>query len=124
MFYLLICLLLCSAQHFKVNFRKIGEYFTLLFNSNQKKIQDVQDRTDQIWKFQRYRLIFEYYDSPILPPPLNICAYLMSLLQYFISKKIYKKKLNDSDDSTDTTKGNFSDANIFLRKLYTYLLNK
>lgn len=67
--------------------------------------QDVQDRTDQIWKFQRYRLIFEYYDSPILPPPMNIFAYFMSLIQYFINKRINLKKLNESDDSTETTKG-------------------
>lgn len=44
--------------------------------------QDVQENTDQIWKFQRYRLVFEYYDSPILPPPLNFIAYFVSLVHY------------------------------------------
>lgn len=44
--------------------------------------QDVQDNTDQIWKFQRYRLVFEYYDSPILPPPLNHIAYFVSFVNY------------------------------------------
>lgn len=44
--------------------------------------QDVQENTDQIWKFQRYRLVFEYYDSPILPPPLNFIAYFVALVHY------------------------------------------
>lgn len=44
--------------------------------------QDVQENTDQIWKFQRYRLVFEYYDSPILPPPLNFVAYFVALVHY------------------------------------------
>ena len=44
--------------------------------------QDVQENTDQIWKFQRYRLVFEYYDSPMVPPPFNFLAYLISLIRY------------------------------------------
>ena len=57
--------------------------------------QDVQENTDQIWKFQRYRLVFEYYDSPILPPPLNFIAYLVSCINYFKNKK---KAIDYSDD--------------------------
>ena len=46
-----------------------------IFYFNLKKI-------DKIWKFQRYRFIFEYYDSPILPPPLNFIAYFLSTISF------------------------------------------
>lgn len=50
-----------------------------IFYFNFKKI-------DKIWKFQRYRFIFEYYDSPILPPPLNFIAYFLSTISYLKNK--------------------------------------
>ena len=58
--------------------------------------QDVQDNTDEIWRFQRYRLVFEYYDSSILPPPINFVAYLISIGAYL--KNLGKEKI-EYDDS-------------------------
>jgi hypothetical protein len=66
--------------------------------------QDVQENTDQIWKFQRYRLVFEYYDSPILPPPFNIIAYFFSMVQYVMNKK-NDTGVKQADDCVDA-KGN------------------
>ena len=34
--------------------------------------EKIQQKSDIVWKNQRYHLIFEYIDSPIIPPPLNL----------------------------------------------------
>ncbi|XP_077473871.1 transient receptor potential cation channel subfamily M member 2 [Stigmatopora argus] len=42
--------------------------------------QEVQDNTDQIWKFQRYELIKEYHSRPSAPPPFIILSHLYILI--------------------------------------------
>ncbi|ELV10344.1 Transient receptor potential cation channel subfamily M member 2 [Tupaia chinensis] len=48
--------------------------------------QQVQEHTDQIWKFQRHDLIEEYHGRPPAPPPLI----LLSHLQLFVKRVILK----------------------------------
>lgn len=48
--------------------------------------QQVQERTDQIWKFQRHDLIEEYQGRPPAPPPLI----LLSHLHLFIKRVVLK----------------------------------
>lgn len=43
--------------------------------------QDVQENTEQIWKFQRYRLIFDYKDLLILPPPFTLIIYIFKFFK-------------------------------------------
>jgi hypothetical protein len=38
--------------------------------------QQIQENADQIWKFNRYKLVFEYVNVPILPPPFSLLSYL------------------------------------------------
>uniref|UniRef100_A0A8C3RER3 Transient receptor potential cation channel subfamily M member 2 n=1 Tax=Cyanoderma ruficeps TaxID=181631 RepID=A0A8C3RER3_9PASS len=42
--------------------------------------QQVQEHTDQIWKFQRHDLIEEYHGRPPAPPPLILLNHLQLLL--------------------------------------------
>ncbi|XP_040842632.1 transient receptor potential cation channel subfamily M member 2 isoform X2 [Ochotona curzoniae] len=42
--------------------------------------QEVQEHTDQIWKFQRHGLIKEYYSRPPAPPPLALLSHLQLLV--------------------------------------------
>jgi hypothetical protein len=42
--------------------------------------------------------VFEYYDSPILPPPLNFIAYFVSLIRYFRNRQ---KRIDKSLDEFD-----------------------
>ena len=37
-------------------------------------------------KFQRYRLVFEYHDSSIFPPPINLISYMISFGKYLKRK--------------------------------------
>ncbi|XP_008565916.1 PREDICTED: transient receptor potential cation channel subfamily M member 2 [Galeopterus variegatus] len=48
--------------------------------------QQVQEHTDQIWKFQRHDLIEEYHSRPPAPPPFI----LLSHLQLFIKRVVLK----------------------------------
>ncbi|KAM4626692.1 transient receptor potential cation channel subfamily M member 2 [Discoglossus pictus] len=49
--------------------------------------QQVQEHTDQIWKFQRHDLIEEYHSRPPAPPPFILCNHL----QMFINQVILHK---------------------------------
>lgn len=48
--------------------------------------QQVQEHTDQIWKFQRHDLIEEYHGRPPAPPPFI----LLSHLHLFIKRVVLK----------------------------------
>ncbi|XP_021567214.1 transient receptor potential cation channel subfamily M member 2 isoform X2 [Carlito syrichta] len=48
--------------------------------------QQVQEHTDQIWKFQRHDLIEEYHGRPPAPPPFI----LLSHLQLFVKRVVLK----------------------------------
>ena len=43
---------------------------------------NIQANTDIIWKHQRYNLVLEYFDAPILIPPLNIIGYLIDSINF------------------------------------------
>lgn len=49
--------------------------------------QQVQEHTDQIWKFQRHYLIEEYHCRPAAPPPFI----LLNHLQLFVKRVILRK---------------------------------
>ncbi len=58
--------------------------------------EDVEVKTDQIWMFQRYRLVFEYYDSTFLPPPISYLEYLIMWFRY-----LRKSKSAQNDNAVD-----------------------
>ncbi|XP_037686515.1 transient receptor potential cation channel subfamily M member 2 isoform X3 [Choloepus didactylus] len=48
--------------------------------------QQVQEHTDQIWKFQRHDLIEEYHGRPPAPPPLILLSHLQLLVKRLVLK--------------------------------------
>ncbi len=50
--------------------------------------------------------MFEYYDSPIFPPPLNFVSYLISACSYFKRKSKIQKYPLTSDDEDDEQQEN------------------
>ncbi|XP_037380756.1 transient receptor potential cation channel subfamily M member 2 isoform X1 [Talpa occidentalis] len=48
--------------------------------------QQVQDNTDQFWKFQRHSLIEEYRRRPLLPPPLILLSHLCLVGQWIVQR--------------------------------------
>ena len=61
---------------------------TRRFNSS--TFERVQENTDQIWKFQRYRLVFEYYESSIFAPPINFIGYIITFVNFLFNQKSSK----------------------------------
>lgn len=53
--------------------------------------QRVQDNADEIWKYQRYWLVYEYVDTPLFPPPLNCLSYVFNIIRYYGLKLIHLK---------------------------------
>ena len=68
-------------------------YYDMYFNEKKLKFifssiyQDVQENTEQIWRFQRYRLIFDYRNLLILPPPLVFLVHVIKLIQWLTRSK-------------------------------------
>ncbi|KAM9254380.1 transient receptor potential cation channel subfamily M member 2 isoform 1-T1 [Dugong dugon] len=67
--------------------------------------QQVQEHTDQIWKFQRHDLIEEYHGRPPAPPPLILLNHLQLLVRRVILKippkrhKQLKNKLEKNEEA-------------------------
>ena len=54
-----------------------------MFSSTYNKIEE---NADQLWKYKRYVLVTEYKNSPILPPPLSVFAYIFNIIRWCIYK--------------------------------------
>ena len=52
----------------------------LLFSSN--TFEEVQKKSDQVWKYERYDLVIEYHNRPGLVPPFMILAHVWSMVTY------------------------------------------
>lgn len=58
--------------------------------------QKLQANTNEIWRFQRYRLVFEYFHTPSLPPPLVIFSHL-----FYIVRDMFRKPKRNQLDVAD-----------------------
>ncbi len=73
-------------------------YLVCLIKLNLSSIyQDVHENTEQIWKFQRYRLIFDYRNLLILPPPFIVFVHIFKLIQRLTRCKRTKNNYNKSN---------------------------
>lgn len=81
--------------------------------------QHVQDNTDRIWKFQRYRLVFEYYDASAFPPPISFIGYVLSIFKYLKSKSSRETETEDDEFNND-------EDELFLERKFAeeYVRNK
>lgn len=55
----------------------------------------IQENADLIWKFQRYKLVYEYVDAPILPAPLCFLSYIYSTA-VLLRQLFHKNKPEDA----------------------------
>jgi hypothetical protein len=56
----------------------------------------VEEKTDQIWMFQRYRLVSEFSDSTFLPPPISYLEYFIMIIKHFRNKN-KAQEIEESD---------------------------
>ena len=55
----------------------------------------VQDRSEQVWRFYRYSLVYEYYDRPMLVPPLIVISHIYRTLLWCTRKTCSTKKYHN-----------------------------
>ena len=55
-----------------------------LFISNSVTIQNVQDQSHDLWRYQRYLLVNEFRKRSLLPPPFNTLYWFFSAMIRFI----------------------------------------
>ncbi|CAF1026030.1 unnamed protein product [Adineta steineri] len=56
-----------------------------------EKILRVQEKSNELWRYQRFWLIYEYKDKTILPPPFNILCYIIQAIEYIVCCKCHPK---------------------------------
>ncbi|CAK8686558.1 unnamed protein product [Clavelina lepadiformis] len=54
------------------------------------------DKTDVIWKFERYYLVEEYYFRPCLVVPFSIISYIISIIRWILEKNKTNKRSKDN----------------------------
>ena len=75
---------------------------------------EVQEQTDQVWYFQRYSVVKEYYERPALAPPLIIIIHI-----YYLGKYLRQKCYRCCTPGKWDKKGNdFSKCCSVLHKCY------
>jgi hypothetical protein len=57
-----------------------------MFSSNTYK--EIEQKADDIWKFQRYSLVYEFYHKPFLPGPFMIVYYVFFMIFILLMKSI------------------------------------
>ena len=80
--------------------RNVTPCVLFLFFSN--TYNSVQANANQIWKFQRYYLVMEYAQRPVLVPPFIILNHVIHLIKgiYRRLRKCCRQKTVDREDST------------------------
>ncbi|XP_046503887.1 transient receptor potential cation channel subfamily M member 2-like isoform X3 [Equus quagga] len=93
---ILLCLYLLFANILLLNL------LIAMFNYT---FQQVQEHTDQIWKFQRHDLIEEYHSKPPAPPPFILLSHLHLFIRRVVLKipakrhKQLKNKLEKNEEA-------------------------
>ena len=61
-----------------------------LFISNSVTIQNVQDQSHNLWRYQRFLIVNEFRNKSLLPPPFNTFYCFFSAIIRFIKR--YRKR--------------------------------
>ncbi|CAD6195640.1 unnamed protein product [Caenorhabditis auriculariae] len=59
---------------------------------------EANERSKEVWLFQRYGQLIEYHDSTFLPPPFNVVAHFFHFLM-FLCGLIIRKNLSNNHNS-------------------------
>ncbi|CAF3233481.1 unnamed protein product [Rotaria socialis] len=63
-----------------------------------EKYQNVQDKSNELWRCQRFWLVAEYKEKLVLPPPFNVLGYLIKFMKYLCCKRKSKQFQNDQNE--------------------------
>ena len=88
-------------------FKYVGNYVVIKyqlieFSFASVTIQNVENQSHQLWRYQRFLIVFEYSDKPPLPPPFNLIYYLYRVIRFLIEKTILRCRRRRDGNSDDT----------------------
>ncbi|XP_073414310.1 transient receptor potential cation channel subfamily M member 2 [Dendrobates tinctorius] len=86
--------------------------------------QQVQEHTDQIWKFQRHDLIEEYHGRPPAPPPFILFNHLHLLIRRVILHKPAERKRQLKEKLEKNEEAALLSWETFLKENYLQHLQK
>ncbi|CAF4422594.1 unnamed protein product, partial [Adineta steineri] len=49
-------------------------------------VQNVQEQSHDLWRYQRFLIVNEYSRKTLLPPPFNILYYIFIIIQYLLTR--------------------------------------
>ncbi|CAF1223885.1 unnamed protein product [Adineta ricciae] len=89
-------------------------------------IMDVQDKSEYLWRYQRYELIRNYFEQPLLAfPPLSIVGYFWTLLKYCLRRRdvarIFKRfatKQSNNEWTNFENAATYSYTRTFVDRMY------
>ena len=76
--------LLCSSKSFFVGMKFHQKYPVNFLNS--ATIQVITTTSNDLWRYQRFLLVYEYHEKTVFPPPLNIFCYIYKFFNYLFCK--------------------------------------
>ncbi|KER32702.1 hypothetical protein T265_12782, partial [Opisthorchis viverrini] len=68
-------------------------------------VSRIDQKAAALWLAGRYKMVKEYSERTLLPPPLNILCVLLELLQFIVSqcKNCIRKRSNPKEEFSDTS---------------------
>lgn len=60
----------------------------------------VQDKSEQVWRFYRYSLVYEFYDRPMFCPPFIIFVHIYRMILWITRKTCSTKKYHNEFSKT------------------------
>ncbi|CAF4443711.1 unnamed protein product [Rotaria socialis] len=113
---------------FSIGFTVISNVLLLnvliaMFN---EKIQRVQEKSNELWRHQRFWLIYEIKDKTVLPPPLNTLCYLGQFIKYIYCrcKRLWKSPPQRQHTKKPTEQNSSADIDIILSSVDTRQTNR
>ena len=49
-------------------------------------IQNVQEQSHDLWRYQRFLIVKEFSEKPLLPPPFSIIYYIFMSIRFFFTR--------------------------------------
>lgn len=69
--------------------------------------ESVQTQTDLVWRYERYSLVYDYFDRPPLFPPLIIVMHFIELIKLLLRHLPKKKSQNFNTKGAKTFSKHF-----------------
>jgi hypothetical protein len=73
--------------------KRINHFCHLLLYLSSVTIQNVQEQSHDLWRYQRFLIVNEFSKKTPLPPPFNIIYYIIIIARFLLARlKLYRSR--------------------------------